>query len=436
MEVWHARRYGTALASLIFSGLFCLSGSGAVFAQVAPEVQTLLSATPMSEANPLDQPSREYTGLPVAGFLLYPSVFVGSVLDSNVFQTPADRKSTLGLEVAPAFTALLDNGIHKTAVYANGDFRLYPSLSDANSATGELGLIHVYQMQRDLTFRFQGDVTRAENAFSTGVVALPGGAVDITSPQLSTTYLGSASVEKAFDRLFVSLGGSASHTDYNSVKDSLGATLSQSARDGTTTTVSSRLGYWVTPIVNTFVEPSYNWQTYQASVDNSDGYRIVGGLNTDRISLFKGEIYGGYQDQRYNPLLFGDSGGGTYGGNIYYYPTPALTLSAQAGETLGIASITTAGAISAPTRTDLVAATAAYSLSRVWAASTTLTYQWVDYINQTRRDDDLSAAAQLDYTFWRDTSATLKYQFTQVNSNIAGVSFDRNVVSLGATYKY
>ena len=41
------------------------------------------------------------------------------------------------------------------------------------------------------------------------------------------------------------------------------------------------------------------------TIYNSEGYRVVGGLGTDRISLFKGEIYAGYQQQLYDYTPFG-----------------------------------------------------------------------------------------------------------------------------------
>src|SRR5579863_7431231 len=54
--------------------------------------------------------------LPIGGFLVYPSVFVGAVYNSNVSRTPTGRQNALGLRVSPSLTAVDDQGLHKTTI--------------------------------------------------------------------------------------------------------------------------------------------------------------------------------------------------------------------------------------------------------------------------------------------------------------------------------
>src|SRR5438105_505562 len=59
----------------------------------------------VQRANPFEPRGREYTGLPVGGWLLYPSVFVGAIFDDNVNQGSTSRTSAAGARVVPSLYA-------------------------------------------------------------------------------------------------------------------------------------------------------------------------------------------------------------------------------------------------------------------------------------------------------------------------------------------
>ncbi|HYV31472.1 MAG TPA: hypothetical protein VEO53_10245, partial [Candidatus Binatia bacterium] len=48
-----------------------------------------------------------------------------------------------------------NTGIQRTLLYGVGDIRWYPSANQVQVADTTAGLVHVWEIQRDLIFRFQ-----------------------------------------------------------------------------------------------------------------------------------------------------------------------------------------------------------------------------------------------------------------------------------------
>ena len=76
-----------------------------------------------------------------------------------------------------------------------------------------------------------------------------------------------------------------------------------------------------------FVEPSVNWRVNEGVFSDTRGQRIVAGLGSDYIGLFRGEVFGGYQRQTSPNPGAKDNDGVVFGGSISYYPTRALTFT-------------------------------------------------------------------------------------------------------------
>ena len=404
----------------------------------APDLSTMLAPQSMGKANPLEKPNRNYNGLSLGDWMLSPTIMLGAAFDDNVFQSHSLRQSALGTRINPGFRAVRDSGMYKSTLYANFDGRIYPSLTRADTYEGSAGLEHIWQAGHDLTFRFLGDYSHKTDINNNGVVLTPGGAViNNVTPQHYHLFTGAASVNKSFGTYFASFGTQAQATRYDDSKDSLGQVVSMSARDGTVYTFTGRTGVWVSPALFVFVEPSSNIRKYQSGLFDSTGYRVIGGLGSDHISLFKGEVYGGYQRQNYADARFGTTSGSNVGGKLAWYPTQAATLSASLDETIGDSTVFTP---SNPNGSSTYVTTAAlkgdYALSRQWATSARFAYSQTSYLQSTRKDDRYDASAKLDYTVFANFGLFLEYAYARVISTVTANSYDRNIVTLGATYKY
>ncbi len=68
----------------------------------------LLSPTPIGQHSLNDKPVRDYQGLPLEGWNLYPSLFLGAAFDDNLYQMSTNRVSAAGLNLRPSFLAERD----------------------------------------------------------------------------------------------------------------------------------------------------------------------------------------------------------------------------------------------------------------------------------------------------------------------------------------
>ena len=420
-----------------FAWAFVAAGQHASAQTAAQQdLQSLLTAQSVSSSSVFSKPSRDALGVPVGGWLVYPQITVGGIFDDNVYQTSSFRKQVLGIGIRPSFTADYNGGIHKTLVYGNLDARIYPDQSRATTVGGQIGFQQSYEPTPDVVARAFGDFTRSVNISSTGST-LTGSSTVITYPSLVNTFSGGVSAKKSFDRFFIASGVNVIVTGYENATNTIGVPVNLQAQSGVTTQVYVRGGYLVTPLVYAFVEPSGNWQRYRAGgYFDSSGYRIVGGLGTDRISLFRGEVYGGYQEQNFDTPGIGSVSGGIFGGKLFYYPTRDITAQFQLNETIGTSATSTISAGTGVTKTTAAAARVNYELSRAWNAGLTGGYSHVIYIGGARRDDNYSLGAYTSYYFTRNLGISLDYNYNQLRSNVSGVGYNRNVIFAGATYKY
>jgi hypothetical protein len=400
--------------------------------------------------------------------MIYPSLFVGAVFDDNVRQVANGiaRNSGWGVSVVPNFIETYDGGIHQTALYQVVDARFYPGVGSApsgeapaNSVAASVGFRHGYQPMEDLGVSIYGDYTRQTDIFNSAlnfnngaigptpasspapIFINPFGTTPTVNPVAFNQFSGGATVTKTVGQGFVSIGGDVAHIAWDHTNSPF-----QIAEDGTIERVSGRFGYNVTPQFYVFVQPSGIFQQVNNSTTvHTSGFSVVGGIGSvDPKSLFRGEIWGGYQAQHEDVtsslipgLTFPDSHSGIFGGSLYYYPTRYWTVMALASEQLGVTMLSTATApVGTPTRTFTSILQTTYALSRVWSIGARVGYTRADYIGTPRVDNGWMAGASFNYEIWRNLVLTLDYQHTQLNSNVIFSSFRDNRYSAGVTYQY
>ena len=438
-------------------------------------------------------PPHPELGMPVAGWMVYPALFVGTVFNDNLYNTATHRSSGFGVRLRPSFEADLDAGIHKSVVYLNADAQFYPGhgqayrtyptfavLADPTSVTGRVGFSHNYSPLPDLKFTITGDYTRTGNGlFGSGygagspIVAIPNAATITGNGTYNNQFTGLLTVEKQLgDRASITAKAGVQYINYdplpsnawfNALIGNIQAynSVQQNSLDYT---AGLRGTFWMTPQVYGFVEPSADLRRYRNSYNDTNGYRVIAGVGSDLISLFRGEIYGGYQAQSSANGRFGTTSNPAFGGRISYYPTRQFTITASLDQTLTapIAQQVTFNQIpifmtpTPPSRTLQARVQGDYSITEYWAAYlrggwgqtrtsgyfsyATLIPQWARGANSTI----WSAGAGMSYTFWRNVAVTLEYQFTSTNYGQNNNFFywwlptkvQQNLISAGLTYKY
>jgi hypothetical protein len=425
-------------------------------------------------------PTGEYReGLVLGSWKLYPKIFVGAVWDNNIDQqaTGTSQTSRTSARAVPYISGFYDGGIHKTSVYGVIDARFF----DATNLSATTGLAHRYEAMRDLIFNFNFNYTRQTDIFTNAlnfnngaigpnisgtpetnipIILNPFGVTPSVNPSAYNQYTAGASVLKTFDNAFVSLAGTAFHIAFDHTGElPIGSPFSTSL-DGTSYWVTGRVGYNVTPQVYVFAEPSGIFQRFNNSTFDTNGYRVVGGVGSaDPQSLFRGEIFGGYQAQHQLngsdiivdangvPLIINGSGipagipsdtnSAIYGGRLAYYPTRYWTFVAQVDQTLGI-STTLSPTLPAgiPLRATNAILQANYNISRWWWVGARAGYTQSKFFGFDRVDNGYMAGASFNYEVWRNLLLTLDYQYWTVRSDAELSDFTRSVYTAGLTYRY
>jgi hypothetical protein len=326
-------------------------------------------------------------------------------------------------------------------------------VNEADSVAARAGFTHKYEAMRDLIFRFQGDYTRQTDPFNAAggfnanaAASNPFGTSAIANPFSYNQFIGSASATKMFNQSFVSVRGSISHIAYDSSNGLAGST-SIAPTDGTIYAVTARAGYYVSPFFYAYVEPMLDWRRYASLINNSSGYRVVGGLATERLGLYQGEIFGGYQSERGDQAVVlgvpnpNTSVSGTViGARLKYEPTRFLRISTSLDETLGVSQVTNSlTPQGTSTKTTLALLQADYAMSRVWSVGGRFGYTDVSYVTglaNPGHSHGWLGGMKYSYTFSPNFGMTLDYQYTKLDSNVALAGVTRNMITLSGTYRY
>jgi hypothetical protein len=386
-------------------------------------------------------PGRERTALTIEDWQIHPTAFGGFFFDTNPAQS-SSAKSSFGLRAVPSFLAERADGIHKTSLYGLADARYFfsnVSTLGNNDIQAKAGVVEIYQPLEDLILNGQFDFTRQKDLFAlfgidhnltplnpTGVGLSP-----TTNPVSYNQLTANASVQKNFSDGFVIGSGSVLDIMYDR------SSVPSPSPDGKIYTGSLRGGYWIVPVLYGYAEGAVDRRDYATHSLRSSGYHVNAGLGSDQVGLFKGEAYVGYQSEIGDSPAFGTVSGVAFGGQLHYYPLPELTIDTAFGRTIGVSLLAnTAGSVGTSTIVTSIVEQTTYQLAQEWNVLGRAGFIHTDYTGNVRQDNAWTAGATVTYNLTQNLGITLDFQHITLSSNIPLQSFDRDVITLGATYKY
>lgn len=405
-------------------------------ASLSEETLALLAPVPLSAKNPLLRPHRDYQGVPLADWLLYPSVSLGAVYDDNLGWAPRHPRRAAGFRVAPSIAAERDVDGHRLALFADGDARFYPTVPKAQSIDGAVGGAYQWRVTPELTVKASAKYAHASLPVGSGLAQTPAGVTTLVSPLVTDKGEASLAVQKAFGRAFVGLSLDSAKMVFSPL-DTASGRISQSYRDSWVNTVTARGGVWIGPTIYAFGEAAGNKRDYTNSPYGSKGYRAVAGLGSDRISLFRGEIYVGAQRQIYDAAARWSASSPVLGGKLFWYPLRTLTVRASLDETFTDSSLPTPGnPLGAPARATNAELSVQHQITRDILIAWRLGYEVERYLRTVRTDRILRAGVGLSYSPRRNLDVTLDYEYSRAASSEATAGFHRNVANAGLKYRF
>lgn len=288
------------------------------------------------------RPDYDAIGIRLGGFNAFPRLDVGAGGTSNLYLT-SDGEDT------------------KAFVYARPSFRIASDWS-----RHELDFTGGGQL-----LRYIGAARRKEDAWNAGTLGKLelGSFTTVTAEaqiasQFETPFSGEVSSSLAvlsrYLRGFVSLRGqytagqgrallAVDHTGFSFSKINLGDNLfvDQSNRDRGITRITGQVEYAFTPSVSLYAQGAVGLTRYDDPLApgipnrDSDGYRVIGGVNFDIAGRARGTLGVGYIRRNYLSGRYRDVDGFSVEGRIEYFPTELTTFTLGVRRVIEDSSIST-----------------------------------------------------------------------------------------------
>lgn len=344
---------------------------------------------------------------------LFATLNASVAYNDNLFLGATKIENTL-IEVAPGF--LFDYGQSaavKARFYYNEAFQNYSQSSDLNTSLSHVGLTTDYNDEKmkvtvEATFNQANQATRDIR---------PAGATsklvnrDLTHALFTDEYF-------ATEKTSFSAGFDYSDTNYKK----LGYT------DISTISIPLKYYYKVAPKLD--VSGGYRYRQNDlgaASADTTENFFSVG-LRGELTPKLTGEVSAGANllqpDVGSNRTGFGLDAAVTYA----YSPKTSLRFGANNGY-----SYTATGEVN---RTSGINAGFNAAIDANWNVSGGLSYTRYAYIASNRADDFYTAQVAATYIINEKISITGAYAYAKNSSSLAGGSFNDNIVSVAAAFKF
>ena len=253
-------------------------------------------------------------------------------------------------------------------------YRQNPGLDQTNANIRARGWIDVHHDLKILT-TFQTAYLHEQ----VGSLSSPAGAVQPTSYTL--TY-GDVTVRKEVNRLTGSVGMRVESYDYGSTVAQNGSTINQDNRDGQIYWGHGRLDYAISPRFAIFTAGEINHRNIRGIPGqpfDSDGYRVLSGVNVGFTRLLTAEFGAGYVQQDFAAPTIPDISGPAYRALLTWRPTRSLDVNLLAEQIVTQTSPTTTTGIIA----DLLQVAADYELRRnivvPWRRRARSTSSWTTF---------------------------------------------------------
>src|SRR6185295_19721407 len=273
--------------------------TGGIAGTVSTTHLTTASATLLRRRTASEEDAYAQLGLRMGAFLVLPAVEVTGGYDTNPARTPAGRGSTF-VTVSPELLARSDWQRHEVTATLRGSYSAYgqtPELdrpSFDGKVTGRLDVTRNTSLIGEGTF-----VVGTDNPGSPNVQA------GLSRFPIFTTLGGSLGLTQRFNRVEVTVKGTAERTEFQDSVFTNGATQSNNDRDFNRYAVLMRTSYDLMPGLKPFVEVSADTREHDLAVDNfglqrdSVGWTAKAGSTFAFSRKLTGEIALGWIERSY-----------------------------------------------------------------------------------------------------------------------------------------
>lgn len=390
---------------------------GAVVPAIAPRRRL-----PLIEDDPFGA-----VGVRVGAFVLRPSVEVWGGYDTNPTRTTFGTGSWF-TTVTPELLARSDWQRHEMTATLRGSYTAYESIPSYNRPSFDGRITGRVDVSRDTQIDLEGRLQIAtDNPGSPDITA------GLAKLPLYTTFGGTAGVTQRFNRLEVSLKGTADRTEYQDSELTNGLTASNADRNFERYGVQLRTSYELTPGVKPFVEVGADTRIHDLEFDrsgvrrDSTGWTAKAGTTFELSRKLTGEVAVGYVNRTYKDAALPELNGLLFDASLLWRATGLTTVKLTATTTAAESTLVDVAGV---LRRD-VSLEVEHAFRRWLIATAKVGYGLDEYVGSDRKDDRYGASLALTYKLTR--TAQIKGEFRQewLRSNLPGNDYTASIVMLG-----
>lgn len=258
-------------------------------------------------------------------------------------------------------------------------------------------------------------------------------AASATTRPLLAVYGASLGATEAFNRLSVTLRGSLDRSEFDNARLSDGTIINQADRNLNQYSLQLRTAYEVNPDFSPFVDVLGDTRVYDLRRDqngirrDSNGVSLLVGASFGLMRSLTGEISAGIQHREYVDPTLRAIDAPLVNAALVWSMSPLTTVRLTAAT--GVTETTIAG--SSGILTDVATLEIQHDLFRNLSIVLGGSFLRNDYQDSTIREKGVSATARLDYHLTRWLTLRGTYIYQQINSTVAGSSFNDNTFLVG-----
>jgi hypothetical protein len=357
-----------------------------------------------------------------------PAVELTGGYDTNVPRSLQKQGSPFWM-VAPELLAKSDWSRHEFVFEGKSSYTWYtnPEVENFNKPMIDLKTKTRIDIARDTRADLESRFNLAADSPGN-----PNDPEDIKKPPIYMVYGSTAGITQRFNRLEVTVKGSADRTAYQDAELNDGGTLDLTDRNYNQYAIGLRGAYEVSPGIKPFVEVGgdkrkHDPTTCSCEDRNSDGRTFKGGVQFELTRKLTGEVSVGEITRDYADPGLPTLRGTLVDGALIYYATPLTTLKFDAKTSVAESSI--AGVSGTLTRDYTLQADHSF---RRWLIGTLKAgYGTDDYDGLDRLDKRYFVSAGLIYKLNRNTQLKGEFRQDWLRSNVTSADYTASTVMFG-----
>lgn len=316
-----------------------VSAAPAFAQQIVQAPEPVESATkPAPEDQPVGErfhPEYEAPGFRFGSYVVKPSIDVGEIFNSNILGSQDFERSDFITQVRPAVSLASDWDSNALSLLAQGDIQRYARYSSEDvdnmllRGDGRIDLARGQTLAINASYQIAHESRYSPESLA--AAGATGGGFYARYPTEYSLATGQVTYVYAPRRLGFELQAAVNDYQYTNQPTFNGGLSIEGDLNRREYSISPKLTFEVGPGYQVFAEGWGNFREYKAPDAtpahfrrSSAGYALAVGTKLDLGKLITGEIYVGYQDQRYDDARL-DANSGIYLGGAVRWNITRLT---------------------------------------------------------------------------------------------------------------